>query len=188
MTKLRRICSIAIACAMLIASNNYSSAFAETSKETNASTEVVKDDTSTLISVVDGAELIPIDESMTDCKLLNYIDAEQFETSNYIYRVPSSEDLNSYAFVDSCGNKVVYIMDENTKYINADGEIVEKDLSLRSSENGYKVAENDIELLIPYDLSQGVTMKYLSYDISLLPSSISDKTTFEPTIILSIEK
>lgn len=179
MTKLRRICSIAIACAMLIASNNYSSAFAETSKETNASTEVVKDDTSTLISVVDGAELIPIDESMTDCKLLNYIDAEQFETSNYIYRVPSSEDLNSYAFVDSCGNKVVYIMDENTKYINADGEIVEKDLSLRSSENGYKVAENDIELLIPYDLSQGVTMKYLSYDISLLPSSISDKTTFE---------
>lgn len=174
-----RISALITAFTMFLVSSSYTTAVAE-DQETDVSVDAVESkDASVTQEVIDESKLIPIEEAMNDCRLLNYIDQEQFASSEFVYQIPSSEDLNSYAFVDGCGNKVVYIMDENTKFIDSNGDIIEKDLSLLPVEDGFEVADNDIGLLIPYDLSRGISMDYQGYTINLLPNTLSDKITIE---------
>lgn len=120
-----------------------------------------------------------ISETMNDCQLLKYIDTDQFKESNFVCRDILSEDLNTYAFIDECGNKVVYIMDENTKYIDSYGNIVEKNLTLVPVEKGLRVLENDINLIMPYNISNGVSLDYMDYNLTIIPGSINDEVSFE---------
>ncbi|WP_303804440.1 DNRLRE domain-containing protein [Ruminococcus flavefaciens] len=175
----RRISALITVCTMILANNCYTTAVAENQVSDTSGNVLKIQDTSVKYNIVDESKLIPIDEAMNECKLLQYIDVEQFLSSNFEYRVPSYEELNSYAFITESGDKVVYIMDENTKFINSYGEVVEKDLSLLSSEDGFEIAKNDFDLLFPYDLSNGISINYQDCIINMLPCSLSDNTIAE---------
>lgn len=174
-----RISALITVCTMFLATDGYTTAVAEDQTLNVSSDSVEFQDSLILYEPIDESSLIPIEAAMNDCRLLNYIDEEQFESSKFVYRLPTSEDLNSYVFVNDDGDKVVYIMDENTKFIDSNGEVVEKDLTLSQLEDGFGIAKNDIKVLLPYDLSNGITMDYQGYAINILPCSLSENTMAE---------
>lgn len=118
-----------------------------------------------------------------ESKLPNYIDMTEFETNDYVSRLESEEDLNTYVFENADGSRSVYYLTEDVKYRNSEGEIIEKDISLVLGDNGYHMADNNIFLSIPYDLRDGIQIGEDDYRVSFTPigyqnyeASISDNS------------
>lgn len=70
-------------------------------------------------------ELIP-----EDSILFQYVEREEFDKKNHSFRMENEEQLDTYVFQNEDGTKTVYYMNEKVKYIDAKGEIREKDISL----------------------------------------------------------
>ena len=79
------------------------------------------------------------------------------------------ETLNSYVFLNEDNTKTVYLMDERVKYVDAKGDIHEKDLRLISSPAGFSTASNNIALTIPNDPTNGVVLSDGLYTLTLSP-------------------
>lgn len=114
--------------------------------------------------------LICVETVDANCNLLRYIDEEEFYSHNFAYRIPSEESLNTYVYQDSDGYRTVYVLDDYTKFYDTNGDIIEKDLNLVESENGYTVRKNDIELSMPYVLNDGINIKYSDISMSMFPN------------------
>lgn len=84
---------------MLFPANGYTTAVAEDQTLNLSSDSVEFQESPILYEHIDESMLVPIETAMNDCKLLNYIDEEQFESSEFVYRLPASEDLNSYTVI-----------------------------------------------------------------------------------------
>lgn len=123
-----------------------------------------------------------------DCKILRHVNKEVFIKNDHVARLPQEEDLSSYVFQNRDGSRTLYIMDEPVKFVNAEGSIVEKDLTLSATNNGYKTAQNDVSLNIPNDPASGINLGWSGKNITLIPqdgtikgvSQITDNTITYP--------
>lgn len=99
-----------------------------------------------------------VESIIRDTSLMGRIDNDAFQSHHHIKRLNAEEDLNSYVFLNEDGSKTVYIFGENLKYLNSNGEIKEKDISLIKRCDGFGIKENNYDVLFPDDLSKGITV------------------------------
>ena len=104
-----------------------------------------------------------------DCKILNYVHAEVFSSANHVARLTSEETLSSYVFLNEDGTRTAYFMDEAVKFVDANGIIQEKDLTLVPTVGGYTTEKNDIELTLPTDPSKGITLLWNNTAVRIIP-------------------
>ncbi len=100
-----------------------------------------------------------------------YVNAEAFNKASHIERLHSEEDLNTYVFLNANGTKSIYYMDENVKYVDKNGDVKEKDISLVSKSDGYGIARNEFDLHIPISATTGISMSYNGYEVKITPQS-----------------
>lgn len=99
-----------------------------------------------------------VESIIRDTSLMGRIDNDAFQSHHHIKRLNAEEDLNSYVFLNEDGSKTVYIFGEDLKYLNSNGEIKEKDISLIKRCDGFGIKENNYDVLFPDDLSKGITV------------------------------
>ena len=104
------------------------------------------------------------------CRITDYVDKALFESQNYAFRIEQEESLNTYVFQTEDGKRVVYYLDENVKFVDENGEIKEKNLSLTSSEKGFSPTCNDIGILLPATTEETIQLNYGKYSITIDPS------------------
>ena len=105
--------------------------------------------------------------------ILKYVDSAQFNAARHTRRLTDSEDLNTYVFANADGTRSVYMMSENVKYVDKDGIVREKDISLKSKAGGYGIAQSDIGLFIPTDPARGIDFEYSGYAVKLIPQGLT---------------
>ena len=103
------------------------------------------------------------------CNILRYVNEEVFMQSNHIARLNAQETLSSYAFLKSDGTTTVYYMDEEVKFIAADGTVQEKDITLTTATGGYTTVCNDVKLNLPTNPASGISLVYGNYSATLKP-------------------
>jgi len=92
-------------------------------------------------------------------------------TSSHISRVRSHEnDQNTLVFLNQDSTKTMYLFSEPVKYKDASGDVVDKDATLVSKDNGYGMKANDIDLLLPYQLNDGVVLLYREHSLKITPN------------------
>lgn len=105
--------------------------------------------------------------------ILNYVDSAQFNAARHTQRLTDLEDLNTYVFANADGTRSVYMMHENVKYIDKNGVIKEKDISLINKAGGFGITQSNIELLIPTNPIHGIDFEYSGFAIKLTPQGLA---------------
>ena len=113
--------------------------------------------------------------------ILKYVDSSQFNEAKHTQRLTELEELNTYVFDNVDGTRSVYVMHENVKYVDKNGSIKEKDVSLISKKGGFGTVQNDIELLIPNNPTQGIDIEYSEFAVKLIPQDLTDKISAKQT-------
>ena len=116
-------------------------------------------------------ELTPLQKLTEDCKILQYVDEQAFAEANHAFRLPHLEELDTYVFQNPDGTRSVYYLYENVKYIDEQGNVREKDNTLCRETAGYRIAENEFDLLLPHSITDGVELSYKGYDVKLIPGN-----------------
>ena len=80
------------------------------------------------------------------CSILKYVDEKDFLSNGFNRRVEIEETLNSYVFEREDGTRRLYLLGEDVKFEAADGTIIEKDITLNKTGEGYSTARNNIYL------------------------------------------
>lgn len=114
-------------------------------------------------------EEIPVLQLDADCQILSHVDPEVFAAGNHIARLPEQETLSSYVFLNADGSQTVYYMDQPVKFEKADGTVVDKNLTLTAATEGYTTTQNDIQLTIPTNPTNGIRLVYDNHQITLIP-------------------
>ena len=104
-----------------------------------------------------------------DCNILNYVDESEFRLQNHVERMYDQESLNTYVFKNGDGTNSVYFFDDNLKYRDESGSIIEKDLSLVRVSDAYTVKSNDVQVKLPVNIKNGVKISYLDNLINVTP-------------------
>ena len=110
---------------------------------------------------------------------MSYIDKSEFESHKFTDRLVEQEKLNTYVFQNADNTKAVYYFDENLKYIDDKGQVVEKDLSIIEAESGYTIKKSDIDINLPTTPTSGIAVGYDDFSISIIPISASKLTSSE---------
>lgn len=105
--------------------------------------------------------------------ILKYVDSAQFNAARHTQRLTDLEDLNTYVFANADGTRSVYMMHENVKYIDKNGVIKEKDISLINKFGGFGITQSNIELLIPTNPVHGIDFEYSGFAIKLTPQGLA---------------
>lgn len=98
-----------------------------------------------------------------------YIDYTTELATAHTARAFEEEELNTIVYNNSDGSQTVYFFDENIKYTDDNGNIVEKDITLEAVGGGYKTKNNDISTLLPTRLADGITVTYNDSAVRLAP-------------------
>ena len=101
--------------------------------------------------------------------IFKHLDKENFKNGKHISRYEDEEKLNTYVFGNADGSKTVYYMYENVKYKDKDGKIRDKDISLVKKNRGYGIVQNEVDLFLPENPSEGVAVNYSGYDVKIIP-------------------
>ena len=107
----------------------------------------------------------------SECMISEYVNAKDFNEASHIQRLADEEELDTYVFLNSDGSKSVYYMDENVKFVDKNGDVQEKDISLISNADGYSITRNEFDLHIPTAASSGISMSYEGYDVKITPQT-----------------
>lgn len=135
----------------------------------NTITESTATEPQTVTKQIAVTEEIPVLQLDADCQILNHVDPEVFAAGNHIARLPEQETLSSYVFLNADGTQTVYYMDQPVKFEQADGTVVEKNLTLTTATEGYTTTQNDIQLTIPTNPTNGIRLVYDNHQITLIP-------------------
>ena len=97
--------------------------------------------------------------------------------AGHIQRDYSSEDsLNSVAFKNQDGSGAMYFFDHPIKYIDKYGNQKDKNNTLVETENGHTNPNNNINILYPDHISDGLDISYGEYAITITPIKSTDAT------------
>ena len=135
------------------------------------------DETVTLPVEEESITLEPLTE---DCKILQYVDEEAFEAADHAFRLPYLEELDTYVFQNQDGTRSIYYLYENVKYVDEQGNIREKDNTLQRETKGFRITENEFDLLLPHAVTDGVELTYQDYDVKLIPATEGKLTATAP--------
>ena len=124
------------------------------------------------------------DDLTKDSQILDYVDPEQFYSAEHIARLPGEETLDSYVFLNSDGSKSIYYMGRPVKYIDDNGTIREKDITLVRKNNGYGMRDNDVTLYIPDAAATGVMLSHNDFAVRLTPQGGSGMAQQEENSIV----
>lgn len=136
---------------------------------TNTITESTATEPQAIAEQATVTEEVPVLQLDADCQILNHVDPEVFAAGNHIARLPDRETLSSYVFLNADGTQTVYYMDQPVKFEKADGTVVEKNLTLAAASEGYTTTQNDIQLTIPTNPTNGIRLVYDEHQITLIP-------------------
>lgn len=104
------------------------------------------------------------------------------ETETFRRRLPGEEkDLDTIVFLAEEGKRAMYLFSEPVKYVDENGETVDKDLTLVKTDGGYTAKANDIALLLPERLSDGVSLSYNGNGFALRPTEGGEESAAELT-------
>jgi len=131
----------------------------------------------------------------SQCRILDHVDADVFAAGDHVARLPEEESLNSYVFLNSDGTKTAYYLDEPVKFIDSDGTVREKDLTLTAItagdvsadamdagvSAGYITTQNDIQLTLPQQPGAGIRLSYNGKTVTILPQGGSSGVTAQQT-------
>lgn len=109
--------------------------------------------------------------SKDECMISEYVSAKAFDESKHVKRLLAEETLDTYVFQNEDGTKSVYYMYENVKFVDDDGKVKEKDVSLVRKDNGYGIVRNNVDLYIPDAPRNGIDVSYGGYDVKITPVS-----------------
>ena len=112
---------------------------------------------------------VTVEQLTANSQILNYVDEAVLASNNHVRRLEEDETLSSYVFLNRDGTKTVYYTYEEVKYQTVDGTVVEKNISLINTTNGYTTTSNDVGVTLPNDPAAGVGISYLGYEITLTP-------------------
>ncbi len=119
---------------------------------------------------VPSAAAAPAEKSPADdCKILDYVHEEVFEKGDHLGRMEEEETLSNYVFLNKDGTRTAYYLDEAVKFVDSDGTIKEKDITLKSVLGGYATTQNDVTVTLPINMSNGVNLSFNDHQISLVP-------------------
>ena len=135
------------------------------SKVDEISTEASADDNVALVKT----KKVSVTELTKGSQILKPINKEVLIKNDHVARLVNEESLSSYTFLNHDGSKTVYYMDKNVKFLDKDGNVVEKDISLKSAAGGFTTVSNDVGLMLPNNPADGIHMSYGAYDITLVP-------------------
>ncbi len=107
--------------------------------------------------------------TVSSSKILNYVEEAELKSHNFVSRLPDEEDLHSYVFQNEDGSRTAYFFSENVKYVDKDGIIQEKDISLAATRDGYKTTKNEVSVNFSNSPSDGITMGYGEHTVTLKP-------------------
>lgn len=102
------------------------------------------------------SSISPVEEHIeslvaADSNFFDYVDPQVFESGNHVLRLTEEETDSTYVFLNADGTKTVYYMDQAVKFLDADGIVQEKDLTLAIANDTYTTTKNDVNLSIPED-------------------------------------
>mgnify|MGYP004654150515 CR=1 FL=1 len=120
-------------------------------------------------------------EISEESMILKYVDSSQFNVAKHVQRLTELEDLNTYVFANADGTRSIYMMHENVKYVDKNGTVREKDISLKSKTGGFGIVQSDVKLLIPNNPIQGIDLEYSGFAIKLIPQGIANTTSVDQT-------
>lgn len=103
--------------------------------------------------------------------ILQYVDQDVFRASNHIKRLPEEETLDTYVYLNQDGTKSVYFMEENVKYVDSDGKVQNKDISLQETKNGFTTVQNDVSVFIPTNAANGIQVSHTIGNLKLIPEN-----------------
>ena len=138
--------------------------------ETLESTASNMENTSVLeenAAVIESSMGVPID--FENEAILQHVDQEVFRASNHIRRLPEEETLDTYVYLNQDGSKSVYFMEENVKYVDSDGKVQNKDISLKEIKNGFTTVQNDVSVFIPTNAVNGIQVSHTIGNLKLIP-------------------
>lgn len=178
MKRLHKLFSIIIAISLLITGSvlpasalSFSDIFKSVTNLVNSDNLVMEDEQLFFDKITLNAEDPEISkESM----ILKYIDTSLFNLAGHTQRLKELEDLNTYVFANADGTRSIYMMHENVKYVDEDGTVREKDISLESRTGGFGIAQSNVELLIPNKPVQGIDIEYSGFAIKLIPQGLTN--------------
>ena len=125
-------------------------------------------------------EPITLETLAEDCKILQHVDEEAFTAADHVFRLPYLEELDTYVFQNTDGTRSIYYLYENVKYIDEQGNIREKDNTLQRETKGFRITENEFDLLLPHAVTDGVELTYQDYDVKLVPATEGKLTATAP--------
>ncbi len=131
----------------------------------------VVDDNLSALPTIDSTTIDILSLNKNECMISEYVHAKDFNEASHVSRLVDEETLDTYVFLNSDGSKSVYYMDENVKYLDKNGNVQEKDISLVSKTNGYGIVRNEFDLHIPTAASSGINMSYKGYDVKIIPQT-----------------
>lgn len=137
------------------------------SQEDSSASSVVSENSQLLTPEISAG--IPVD--LENDAILQYVNQDAFREANHTMRLPSEETLDTYVYLNEDGSKTVYFMDENVKYVDDEGNIQNKDVSLVETKNGYTVAQNDISVFIPTNAANGIQISHEIGNLKLIPQN-----------------
>ena len=111
---------------------------------------------------------------LADSKIADYVNTDEFFETKPMFRLTALETLNSYVVQNADNTNTIYFMSENVKYVDAKGEIREKDVRLSATEKGFAVTDSDVKLLLPAKISDGISVNTGFGSITLTPRSRGD--------------
>lgn len=125
-------------------------------------------------------EPVALETLTEDCKILQYVDEEAFVAADHAFRLPYLEELDTYVFQNEDGTRSIYYLYENVKFYDEYGNIREKDNTLQRETKGFRITENEFDLLLPHAVTDGVELTYQDYDVKLIPATEGKLTATAP--------
>ena len=178
-----RALAVLMVISLLLSGSTLSALAKETSITSNSSSNVGYDDAFIKENDVSFSEKTDLNEEdlffSEESMIPKCIEEYQIDMSKHIQRLTELEELNTYVFENADGTRSIYIMDENVKYIDENGVVKEKDISLKSKTGGYGILQSNIDLLIPANPMHGIDFKYSGFAIKLIPIGL--QTTVSAT-------
>ncbi len=104
-----------------------------------------------------------------DDRMFRFIDKDDFDKMGHKNRRNDLESLNTYVFDNEDGTRTIYMMKENVKYMDGNGDVREKDITLKRKDKGYTLSESDVELSLPDSPADGIDVGFSGYTIKLTP-------------------
>ena len=139
------------------------------------------------------------DKTLVDeTDLPELLSLEQAREAGHIERLYCDEhDLNTAIFRNNDGTSTAYIFSEDIKYVDKDGKIKDKSNRLYAEGEYVVNRDNDISLLLPLDIKEGIRMLSDSVELTMTPKSnypntaervslnLSQTRTIEDTVVYS---